>query len=126
MAYKKVSLDHYNDNMETVNRLDKVKNAFIYGDNISLAIARAACEEENRLIQLKHDLLEQADAIGLQISIAAKNADTCLSNLRNSIGMQYGRNSDEYVFAGGIRQADITEKGKMTRESKKKGDEDKK
>ena len=126
MAYVKVSFDHYNDNMDIVNRLGKVNNAFVYGENISLAVSRAACEEENRLIKLKNDLLDQADAIGLQIPIAAKNADISLSNLRNSIGMQFGRNADEYVFAGGIRQVDIIEKSKMTRESNKKAGEDKK
>jgi hypothetical protein len=126
MAYTKVSLDHYNDNIEIVNRLAKVNNTFVYGDNISLAITRAACEEENRLIQLKHDLLEQADAIGPQIIAAAKKADANMSNLRNSIGMQYGKDSDEYVFAGGIRKSDIIEKGKTTRQNNKKGSDDKK
>lgn len=126
MAYKKVSLDHYDGNMEIVKRLAKVNNTFVYGENISLAIVRASCEEENRLIQLKHDLLDQASALGPQIAAAAKQADTNLSNLRNSIGMQFGRDSDEYVFAGGTRQSDIIEKGKATRQNKKKGSDDKK
>jgi hypothetical protein len=128
MAYSKNSFTHYDDNMEFINRLAKLNNPFIYGKNISLAVARASSEEEKRLIQLKHDLLDQADAVGLQITAAAKTADTDLANLRNSIGMDddFGKESDEYVFAGGIRPSEIAEKRKITQSNKKKGGDDNK
>jgi hypothetical protein len=120
MAYTKISLSHYDDNMLIVNRLAKVNSPFVYGENVSLDITRASCEEEKRLILLKHSLLDQADALGPQITAAAKKADDDVANLRNSIGIDKGRNSDEYVFAGGTRQSDIAEKSKTTRENKKK------
>jgi hypothetical protein len=126
MAYTKVSLKHYDDNMEIVNRLAKVNHAFVYGTHVSLAIAKASCEEENRLIKLKHDLLAQADELGAQILAAAKKADDDMSNLRTSIRIEFGSDSDEYVFAGGTRQTDIAEKSKATRQNKKMLDNDKK
>lgn len=128
MAYSKNSFTHYDDNMEIINRLAKLNNPFIYGKNISLAVARSSSEEEKRLIQLKNDLLDQADALSPQIIVAAKTADTDVSNLRNSIGMDddFGKESDEYVFAGGIRPSDIVEKRKITQSNKKKGGDDKK
>jgi hypothetical protein len=126
MAYTQVSLDHHDENMVIVNRLEKVNKPFIYGENISLAHVRNACTEEKRLIEEKNALLKQADALGIQIAIAVKKTDTYMSNLRNSIGMDYGRNSDEFGFADGVLLADIIEKSKMTRENNKRNGDDKK
>lgn len=128
MAYVKGNLSHYDGNMEIINLLAKLNNPFAYGKNISLSTARASSEEEKRLIQLKNDLLDQADALGPQIVAAAKTADTDIANIRNSIGMDddFGKESNEYVFAGGRRPSETAEKRRITQSNKKKAEEDKK
>ena len=120
MAYTKLTLDHYDEVMTILNRLAKLNDPLIYGAKVSLAYAQLATEEIKTLTLAKNDLLEQADKLTVEITNALKKSEDALSALRTSIGIDKGKDSDEYVFAGGTRQSDIIAKGKATREEKKK------
>ena len=120
MAYTKSTLDHYDESMTIINRLAKLNDPMNYGSKVSLAYAQTTTEDIKTLTLAKNGFLEQADKLTVEIANAIKKSDDALSALRTSIGIDKGKDSDEYAFAGGIRQSDIIAKGKATREEKKK------
>jgi hypothetical protein len=126
MAYLKLSLDHNKETQTILNRLAKLNNPFIFGDNVSLSAAILAAKEEEDAINEKNDLIDLLDAASIKANEKTKKSDEMLSALRTSIGVDKGRNSDEYVFAGGTRQSDVIAQQKATRESKKKAEEEQK
>ena len=49
-----------------------------------------------------------------------------MGRIKNLYGILKGKESDEYVFAGGIRQSEVVEKQQATRKENQKTEEEKK
>lgn len=126
MAYAKLTFDHYEANMKILNRLAKIDPTLDFGNGISLAAALAAGDKERKAYTAKNEALDVADAKGIEASAAAKEFDDILGRIKNLYGIIKGKESDEYVFAGGIRQSEVIEKQQTTRKENQKAEEEKK
>ena len=126
MAYVKLSFDHYDSNMKIVNRLAKIDPTLDFGNGISLAAALTAAEKEKNAYTAKNAALDVADARGVEASAAAKEFDDILAQIKTLYGIIKGKESDEYVFAGGIRQSEVIEKQQAKRKENQQTEEEKK
>lgn len=126
MAYAKLTLDHYDATMKILNRLAKVDSTMDFGNGISLVTALAAAEKEKKAYISKNDALDVADLRGIEANAAAKELDDIMVRIKNLYGIIKGKDSDEYVFAGGIRQSEVIEKQQTTRKENQKTEEEKK
>jgi hypothetical protein len=120
MAILQVEKTHYEKVQKTIERFGKISPPVVYDDNTSLALLTAANTKLNDAIDARN-----AAAVVLSNSISAMNdADDELTKLESSFrlltGNRFGRESDEYVWAGGTRQSEGIEKAKLTRLEKQK------
>ena len=125
MAYKKLSFDSYNEEALRIERLKRFGNPFQYANGINLAALQAANEEVNKAIKAKNAQLDIIDPLTEAYNIALDKRDKLLINFRGCIGSTIGKDSDEYVTAGGVRQSEVTEKQQQTREANKKAADEK-
>jgi hypothetical protein len=75
-------------------------------------------EALKKATEAKNKHLEILTALTLEHNEALAKADRDLSNLRAFIGADKGKNSEEYVFAGGVRQSEALEQARQTRKQK--------
>jgi hypothetical protein len=105
---------------KTIERFSKISPPIVFDENTSLALLAAANNKLNDAIDARN-----AAASVLNSAIIAMNAaDDELTKLGSSFllltGNRFGKDSDEYVWAGGTRQSEAIEKAKMTRLEKQK------
>ena len=125
MAYVKLSLDTYFAEKLRIERLRRFGNKFEIATGISLDALEAANEEVRISVNEKNAALLIADAKGTNCLEKSGNYDKMLTAVRNGIGITHGTNSDEWVTAGGVRQSEVIDKQKKTREANKKAEEEK-
>jgi hypothetical protein len=124
MGYKKLNPERYNERKNIVDRLKRLNEPFAYGDDVSLATYEAAVERVKVTMEAKNAKLSEVDLATDAYNEACALEDQLLKALRNCIGGVKGRNSDEYVIAGGTRLSDILTQQQETRENKKKAAEE--
>lgn len=126
MAYSKVSTAQYDEVNLMIERFQKLNKPFEFNANTSLAKLVTTNNEYKAAIDTKNATLAQADEDTLVLS----EKDSALAKMRISfriqIGDLYGKDSDEYVWAGGVRQSEALEKAKATRLERAKAEEEKK
>ena len=120
MAIPKVEKTHCNKVQKTIERFSKISPPVVYDANTSLVLLDAANQKLDTAIDARN-----AAAVALSNAIVAmNNADDDLTKVESSFllltGNRFTKDSDEYVWAGGTRQSEAIEKGKMTRLDKKK------
>jgi N-acetylneuraminic acid mutarotase len=125
MAYSKVSTAQYDEINLMIERFQKLNKPFEFNENTSLAKLIAINAEYKAAIDAKNTSLEQVDKDTAKLN----EKDSALTKIRSSFRMQigdlYGKDSDEYVWAGGIRQSEALEKAKATRLERLKAEEEK-
>lgn len=125
MAYSKVSTAQYDEVTLMIERFQKLNKPFEFNENTSLAKLIAKTAAYKAAIDAKNATLEQAD----KDTATLNEKDSELTKIRSSFKMQigdlYGKDSDEYVWAGGVRQSEALEKAKATRLERLKAEEDK-
>ena len=120
MAYKKVSLDHYNERKQYVVRLKRHQNPFAYSEEVSLETYNKAVEAVKVTADAKNAALDVADAATAAYNAAVAAEEALLIRLRSAIGGGEGKESDAFVDAGGTRQSEIIAAQQQTRENNKK------
>lgn len=125
MAIPQVSKTLCDETDVIIARFDKLAKPIVFNENTSLAILKAKNEQCKDIIDARNTAAEHLDAC----IIAVNNAEKELSKIRSSFMFQagdvYGRNSDEFVWAGGIRQSEVIEKQKAKRQENQKIEADK-
>jgi hypothetical protein len=115
MSYLKVDLKVYNDHKKRVTLLAKLHDPFAYSQETSLAHYEAAVESIRRTAEAKNAQVDLLNKATEDYNAAIAKAEKQLSNLRTLIGVDKGKNSDEYVFAGGVRQSEVIAQAQQTR-----------
>ena len=123
MAYTKLSLDNYKEEALRIERLKRFGNPFEFANGISLAAFEAANEEVKRTTEAKNAHLEILDGLTETCQAAVEKRTKLIASLRGCIASTLGRECDEFVTAGGIRQSEVIEKQMQAREAKKKAAE---
>ena len=122
MAYIKIPDTFYKACRAKIERLMRFNNLFKYTEDISLATYSDVVERLNIARIERNDAAANLDIKTTTYNeLAAEEASLDVS-MRNMIGndKKLGRNSDEYVAAGGTRQSDIIAQSQQTREENKK------
>ncbi len=122
MATPLVSKGHIDEVDLIIGRFNKLSKPLVFNENTSLALLIAKRNQALNAIEDRNAKATQFDAaIGTM-----NNSDKELSKMQSSFLLQvgdfYGKNSDEYVWAGGVRQSDAIERAKLTRQEKLKAD----
>ena len=120
MAYKKVTPERYQSYKLFFERLLRFKNPFSYDEDISLAAFGAAVDNVKTTGDTLNTKIDEAEAAGDDHVAACAEAERLLKALRTCIGGVKGKNSDEYVTAGGKRLSDTLALQDQSREEKKK------
>ena len=123
MAYAKLILDSYDEEVLKIQRLKRFNNPFVFANGISLAAFEEANEAVKQTIHAKNDQLAIVDKLTEEYQKAVDKRDKMLIALRGCIGSTSNKESDEFVTAGGTRQSEVIEKQQHTRGAKKKADE---
>ncbi|MBL7816987.1 MAG: hypothetical protein JNL70_18330 [Saprospiraceae bacterium] len=124
MAYTQVSTTQHDDIQLMIERFQKLNLPFEFNDKTSLAILIAKNKAYKASIEKKNATLEQADADTLDLKEKEADVVKARSSFRTQIGELYGKDSDEYVWAGGVRQSESIEKAKATRMENSKDNDD--
>ncbi|MBL7817935.1 MAG: hypothetical protein JNL70_23200 [Saprospiraceae bacterium] len=126
MAYVKIPDAYYKACKAKIERLMRFNNPFKYTEDISLAGYVDVVERLNMATIERNEAAANLDAKTITYNQLVAEEASFESSLRNMIGndKKLGRNSDEYVAAGGVRQSDITAQAQQTREANKR-DKDK-
>jgi hypothetical protein len=124
MAYKKLTFDRYNERKQIVDRLKRCDNPFAYTAEITLAEYDKAVEAVKMTTTEKNAALDVVSEKTLAHNAACEKEEKLLIALRACIGSDKGKNSDEFVFAGGTRQSDIVAQQQLAREEKRKASEE--
>ncbi|MEY4937290.1 MAG: hypothetical protein RIS64_3649 [Bacteroidota bacterium] len=115
MSYSKVDFKRYDEHQKRVTLLSKLHETFVYSNDTSLASYQAAVEAVRRAAEAKNAQIERLNKSSDDYNAAVANMEKQLSNLRTLIGINKGKNSDEYVFAGGVRQSEVIAQAQQTR-----------
>jgi hypothetical protein len=118
MPFLKINPKYFAEHQKRVTLLSKLNDPLIYSKEMSLAIYQSSVEALKATTDAKNKQLEILNALTLEHNAALAKADKDLSTLRAFIGADKGKNSEEYVFAGGIRQSDAIEQARQTRKQK--------
>jgi sugar diacid utilization regulator len=124
MAYSKLSYDRYNERKQIVVRLKRHNEPFAYTADICLANYEKAVEAVKIAADEKNAALDLADAKTTNYNAKCEQEDKLLMALRACIGSDKGKDSDEYVIAGGAKQSDVIAQQMQTREDNKKAAEE--
>ena len=124
MAFNKVEPDYYNDRKHVVEQLKRFNDPFEFSKDVSLA-AQEAAVEDIRLKDAAYNAAIDATEAARTARLAAVDKEKQVSTaLRTCIAGVKGKNSDEYVAAGGKRQSEIEALQQQGRDSKKKAADD--
>jgi hypothetical protein len=115
MSYLKVDFKLYDEHKKRVILLRKLNNAFAYSKETSLASYDAAVEGVRIAAEAKNAQIEILNKATSDYNDAVVQMEKALANLRTLIGVDKGKDSDEFVFAGGTRQSDIIAQAQLTR-----------
>jgi hypothetical protein len=115
MSYYKVDFKLYDEHKKRVLLLSKLQETFVYSKDTSLASYQAAVEAVRRAGEAKNTQLELLVKATDDYNAAVAYLEKQHSNLRTLIGVDKGKNSDEYVFAGGVRQSEVVAQAQQTR-----------
>jgi hypothetical protein len=118
MSYLKVSFKRYEEHKKRVMLLRKLNNAFAYSKETSLATYDAAVEKVRMAAEAKNTQIEILNKATADYNDAVAQMEKALANLRTLIGVDKGKDSDEYVFAGGSRLSDALAQAQLTRKQK--------
>ena len=120
MAYKKVNSDRYDEQVLIVKRLKRFNDPFTFSDGISLASYETDVELTKTTGDTLNTKIDEAEVASAAHVAAWKEVDRLQKALRACISGVKGRNSDEYVTAGGKRLSDVLALQEQKREEKKK------
>jgi hypothetical protein len=115
MSYLKVDFKAYDEHKKRVALLSKLNEKFVYSKETSLAAYQASVEELRLAAEAKNKQIEILNKVSDAYNAALAKADKNSADLRTLIGVDKGRNSDEYVFAGGVRKSDAVAQALKTR-----------
>ena len=122
MATPLVSKGHIDEVDLIIERFNKLSKPVVFNENTSLALLIARRNQAHAAIEDRNDKATQLDAS----IVVMNNSDKELSKIQSAfllqVGAVYGKNSDEYVWAGGVRQSEAIEKAKLTRQEKLKAE----
>jgi hypothetical protein len=109
---------------KTIDRFSKISPLVVYDENTSLSQLTAAHSRLNEAIDARNAAAAAFD----KTVIAMNEADDVLTKQTSSFllltGNRFGKDSDEYVWAGGTRQSDAIQKAKITRLEKQRAQEE--
>lgn len=115
MAILKVEKTACEKVQKTIERFSKISPPVVYDDNTSLAHLIAANNKLSNAIDARNAKAVEFDKAAIEVN----DADDELSKLTSSFllltGNRFGKESDEYVWAGGTRQSESIQKAKATR-----------
>ena len=115
MSYLKVDFKLYEAHKKRVLLLSKLNNKFAYSTETSLASYDAAVEFVRKAAEAKNAQVEILNQVTEDYEHAVAKMEKILAHLRTLIGVDKGKDSDEYVFAGGTRLSDALAQAKRTR-----------
>jgi hypothetical protein len=115
MSYLKVDFKLYDEHKKRVILLRKLNNAFAYSKETSLASYEVAVEKVRMAAEAKNTQIEILNKTTSNYNDAVVQMEKALANLRTLIGVDKGKDSDEYVFAGGVRLSDALAQAQLTR-----------
>ena len=126
MAYIKIPLTFYSECKTKIERLMRFNNPFKYTDDASLSAYSDVVERLRVATIERNEAAAGFDAKTIAYNQALEEEASSAAALRNMIGSdkKLGKNSDEYVAAGGTRQSDIIAQAQLTRETNKKAAEE--
>ena len=122
MAYVKIPDTAYKACKAKIERLMRFNNPFKYTEDISLGAYSDVVERLNIARTERNNAAATLDAKTIAYNQLLAEEASLDASMRNMIGndKKLGKNSDEYVAAGGTRQSDIIAQSQQTREENKK------
>ena len=120
MAYPQVSTTHYDEVKLMIDRFSKINDPLVFNENTSLAIVTAKNEKLGVTVKAQNEAAANLDTCTESYWQSDDELTKAVSSFRIQVGERYGKESDEYVWAGGVRPSEVRAKAAMTREAKKK------
>ena len=122
MSYTKIPDTAYKACKAKIERLMRFNNPFKYTEDISLGAYSDVVERLNIARTERNNAAATLDAKTIAYNQLLAEEASLDASMRNMIGndKKLGKNSDEYVAAGGTRQSDIIAQSQQTREENKK------
>lgn len=103
-----------------IERFSKLNKPLVFNENTSLATLIAKRTQLNDAIDNRNAKATEFSESIVQMNDSDKDLIKNKSSFLVQVGQVYGKDSDEYVWAGGTRQSESLEKAKNTRLEKAK------
>lgn len=120
MVFNKVEPDYYDERKHVIEQLKRFNNPFEFSKEVSLAAQEAAVEDINAKKAAYNASIDVAEAARIAYFAAIEKEKQIAMALRTCLGGVKGKNSDEFVAAGGKRQSEIEALQQQGRDIKKK------
>ena len=124
MAFNKVEPDYYNERKHVVEQLKRFNDPFEFSKVLSLATLEAAVENIRIKEAAYNAAIDVVEAARIARLLAIEEEKPIAQAMRTCLAGVKGKNSDEFVAAGGKRKSDIEAAQQKGREYKKKTAED--
>jgi hypothetical protein len=95
--------------------LKAIDSSMDFGDNCSLQNLNQSIEQLRTMIDAYNVALAVVDSSKTKIDEMEKSLSNLSDKLVRGVAFKYGRDSNEYEIAGGVRQSDRVRKGRLTR-----------
>jgi hypothetical protein len=119
MAFPQLSLSYYEDIKLMSDRFKKAYPTLVFNDNTSLFGLDTVNEAFKSATETRNDLAVKLDAAIIDTPEKQAALEKYAASFKIQVGEKFGKESDEYVWAGGIRPSEIAEKVRRTREENK-------
>ena len=124
MAYKKIESDYYDERKHVSTQLKRFSDPFEFSKDVSTAAHEAVVEDIKKTGDDLNAKIDAVEVAKLVHKAAIEKEKQVLQSLRSCLEGIKGRDSDEYVAAGGKRQSEVAIQQQQTRESNKKSAEE--
>lgn len=114
MAYRRKSSEIIAEAQERSSNLRAINPTLDLGNNLTVAIYDAKITEAQTALDTYNGLLAQADAAGNEFQAVEKELRDLSSQMLSGVKVKYGRDSNEYEMAGGVRASDINRHPRVT------------
>ena len=124
MAIVKVEKTACEKVQKIIERFSKISPSVVYDENTSLAQLTATNNKLSDAIDARNAAASVLDAAVLTMNAVSTELTTISSSFLLLTGNRFGKDSDEYVWAGGTRQSEAIDKAKNTRLTNQKAEEE--
>ncbi|BAY08093.1 hypothetical protein [Calothrix sp. NIES-2098] len=98
-----------------VARLKAIDPNISFDDNCNLQNLTQLIDQVNNILNDYNDAIAVIDSSKKKLDEMEKALSNLSDKILVGVGLRYGKNSDEYELAGGVRDSERIRKGRLTR-----------